>query len=403
MGNEPYATYLRKFNRPRLRDITPMFDDSVPFLVSGEMLMLTAVMDRNYNPVLGGQTLHLIYICERLLNVFRKHNGCFEIVFFDVWESVLSNPSLLLYRQIIKAHFKNDTDVPVHQFNDIHVEDFRELINKVRPGFFLYNLAAEYMSHFVKNMDFLPLFCAELIFCLKLDFPIVDLATVTNEVSTVKSYLLESDIDYEELPDVKKKMGKRVKPRPCVYQCKEIREFIVCNAVCTFLNDYPSRSNDAKLLVLYFAVLENLGLQNRGCPIIKMKDCKSEELIMEDVHIWQKIMIAFLKDTDVKDMDWKNIGDIWQGTLFAVVNSCVTEQICNGESLGEFAAHYEQYIHRIDSVIPISLTPYPIQPYPIGFGKFKMPYCRKTGTIFTHFLLVVLQRFCFQLKFLCNL
>lgn len=375
---------LHLYNDPHFHDITPMFSDSVPFLVSGEMLLLTALMDPNYNNLLGGQSLHMIYICERLLNVFAKNNGTFEIVFFDVWKNVFDDWHLLLYRQITIAHFKNNTTIPVHCFGSVYDAAFSELIDKVRPGFFAYNLASKCLyellgQYGVSTLDFLSLFCGEFIFCLKADLPIVDLGTINVQASTVYSYRIENDIDYKLLPDLQafvsevSKLGDDIKTVTAVYKCKDIREYVICNAVTIFLNSFPERTNDARLFLLYATVLENLKLQNRGTPRVEVTDSEIEE----DVFVWQKIMFLLLNDASEADVVWKNIGDIWQGTLLAVVYSSVTEEV-NRADLGQFAGLYEQYIDKISSR---RLTAYPIQPLKNQFCNFTMPYCRRAGNV----------------------
>lgn len=366
-----------------------MFNDSVPFLISGEMLLITALMDKNYNRLLGGQSLHLIYICERLLNVFKKNSGTFEIVFFNAWKNVFRHPELLLYRQIIIAHFKNNTNIPVHTFSCVFDKSFSDLIDNVRPGFLLYNLADRYQSRFLKEnkcaiADFYTLFCSEFIFCLKADLPVVDLRNINVEVSIVKSYLLESNISHEQLPDLLIDVIHKVIINNAgisgkieiAYGCNEIRELIICNAACVFLNDFPKRANDVRLFLLYAVVLENLNLQSRGCPIVEITD----QTIMEDVLIWQRIIFALLKDFDKGNVEWKNICDIWQGTLLAVVYSSVTKEMFS-ENLGELAIFYEQYVDKINGVTTNKLTHYPIVPYKTQFCTFTMPYCREAGNI----------------------
>lgn len=383
--------YLIQFNKPRFQDITPMFNDSVPFLVSGEMLMTTALMDKNYNRLLGGQSLHLIYICERLLNVFKKNNGTFEIVFFSVWENVFRHPELLLYRQIIMSHFKNNTTIPVHTFRCVFDPSFSDLIDKVRPGFLLYNLANKYQIAFFKKyqcaiVDLYTMFCSEFIFCLNADLPVVDLRNIKVDISVVKSYLLENNVRHEEFPDLLPYTVKIINKHAgipeklaLVYKCKDIRELVICNAACVFLNDFSQQVNEVRLFLLYAIILENLKLQYRGCPVVQITGSKLLT-VTEEILIWQKIIFALLKDCDDVDYEWKNICDIWQGTLLAVVYSSVTNPMFS-ENLGKLATFYEQYVDKINGVTNTKLAPYPIMPYKTQFCTFTMPYCREAGNI----------------------
>lgn len=405
-----YVDCIYRFNNPRFQDITPLFNDSVPFLVSGEMLMLTAVRDENYNDVLGGQTLHFIYICERLLNIFKKNNGTFEIVFFDVWENIFKNSQLLLYRQILKEHFKNNTNIRVHNFVSVYDPRFSILIDNVRPGFFLYNLGAMRYTKFlrkkyagVRMSDFVAMFCAEFVFCLKSDLPVVDIATIDLDVSVVKSYLLENDIHYKRLPnferDVLQIVHKKCEKRGnCifVFKCDEIRELLICNAVYDFLMEYPKRTDDVRLFILYVVVLETFKLRNRGCPIVDVID----EEINNKILIWQKIIFLRLKNVE-NVANWKNVCDLWQGTLLAVVYSSITIDTYS-KDLGELATFYERYIEKINKNQLKTLTPYPIKPYEKTIGIFTMPYCKEDGklsfniTFQTVYILIVLAQVPFE-------
>lgn len=384
-----YAKCILKFNDPRFQDITPMFNDSVPFLVSGEMLMLTAMLDENYNSVLGGQSLHFIYICERLLNVFKKNNGSFEILFFDVWENVFNNYQLLLYRQILINHFEKNTEIRVHHFTDVYDLAFSTLIDTARPGFFLYNLDNIMIHKFLKHQRcgdniFLAVFCAEFISCLKSDLPVVDLGTIELEISIVRSYLLENDVDYKILPEFRSDIEKihsirklKIETLSSISKYNDIRKLLVCNAVCAFLKKFPTRTNDVRLFVLYVVALENLKLQNRGCPFVKI----TNQDIKQDILIWQKIIFSLLKDVDSSNINWKNICDIWQGTLLAVVYHCVTD-VMYSENLGQFRSYYEQYFEITNCILSENLSPYPIEPYKTQFCTFKMPYCRERGNYY---------------------
>lgn len=377
-----YRACIHIFNNPVFQDVTPLFNDSVPFLVSGETLMVTALIDDNYvGGCLGGQTLHFIYICERLLNVFKKNNGSFHIVFFDVWENVFDDCRLLLYRQILMKHFEKNTDVPVHRFRSVYDPGFLTLIESLRPGFFLYNLDAKSQVTFFRKCprSFLALFCAEFIFCLKWDLPVVDLASIAVEVSLVRSYLLENDIDYKVLPDfcvdvakIEKENNQKNANISFAYECSEIREFITCNAVCDFLKKYPQQTNDARLFVLYVVAMENLKLQNRGTPVVKVINGRE---IKEDILKWHKIIYLLLKNISKHLTNWKNVCDLWQGTLLAVIYKSIDKNV-DKENLGEFAAPYEEYIEKINSVLSDKITPYPIEPYKMDFCKLEMPYCR---------------------------
>lgn len=366
-----------------------MFDDSVPFLVSGEMLMLTAVMDENYNRSLGGQSLHMIYLTERLLNTFARNNGKFEIVFFNIWENVFDDWNLYLSREIVMRHFQNNTKYAVHQFPHVHDTGFIEYIDKVRPGFFLYNLSVIFEHTFLKEysctfQELLITFCAEFVFCLKIDLPIVDLQTVQVDSSVVKAYVLESDLDSIKLiPDLKNDLleisrkTKMFKKMASPYKCREIREWIICNTVQEFLESFPEQINDARRFILYMVILENLNLEDRASTVVKEID---KNIIMADILAFKKIMVSLLSGADTKNFDWKNIADIWQGTLLAVVYSCFNSALYDRD-LDKLSASYEDYINKINGALKTKIHAYPIEPYNKEFCKFELPYCRKSGII----------------------
>nr|CAD7396064.1 unnamed protein product [Timema cristinae] len=64
---------------PTYTDISNSVSNGTPFFVDGDMLLVHAMADENWSSRFGGQMLHLIYLCERRMQIFVNKGGTFQI------------------------------------------------------------------------------------------------------------------------------------------------------------------------------------------------------------------------------------------------------------------------------------------------------------------------------------
>lgn len=412
---------INDFNKPIFQDITPLFDDGVPFLVDGDALMLTAILDKNYNPSFGGQFLHLVYICERILQVFTNNGGVCQIVFFDIWKEVYNNSyKLLVCRQVLYHHFMKNTQIHVHKIKHFYSSDFISIIEKVKSRFLLCNLAV-YKDYFdiIKKVGEKPkfinkwpsiimLFCGELLSCISNDLACVDIEGLTTDVSTVSSFIVEGNAEVAELSQtVHDNILNEFTINddcPSLDDCvlaKNARETAICNAAINFLILHPKRVNDLRLILVLYATLDCFKLRNRGCPRVWIDSEETRKDVKDLIDIWVQLLYEVLTSATVSSIDeWKNVGDLWQGTLFSTILCAIKEDICDAQQLGAISGRYEYYVHLINEHSKVLLDPYPVKPIATDVSyKLLMPKCKSHGNIYLFYIILDLFRGATQLNY----
>lgn len=381
-------------------------------MVDGDALMLTAILDKNYSPIAQGQFLHLVYICERILQIFTSNGGVCHIVFFDIWKKIYNNCyKLLLCRQVLYYHFTKNTNIPVHKIEHFYSSDFISIVERVKSRFLLCNLAIykDYIEiaqkvglkppKFVdKWPPTLILYAGELFSCISNYIACVDIETLTIDVSTVASYIVEGQPETVQL-------SKRVQDYLLDsftidedgaslsdgFVGKNARETLVCNAAVDFLTLHPKRANDLRLILATYATMDCFKLQNRGCPEVSIDSEEPRKDARALVDLWMQLLHKVLMSSIASEIsDWRNIGDLWQGTLFFTVLCAVSEDVEDAEKLGAISGRYEYYVGLVNAESSVPLDPYPLKPFgkDISYEIFE-PKCKSHGNYFFNFLIVV--------------
>nr|CAD7261035.1 unnamed protein product [Timema shepardi] len=140
---------------PTYADISTSVSSGTPFFVDGDMLLVHAMADENWSSRFGGQMLHLIYLCERRMQIFVKKGGTFQIVFFKSWyDAWYGRHDMLLAHTVLLLHFKHNSPYEVYQFDNVWDPLFKDHLSKFRPSFILMDLE---ISHYPRDPLRLPL------------------------------------------------------------------------------------------------------------------------------------------------------------------------------------------------------------------------------------------------------
>ncbi|GLV41143.1 Mtr4 helicase [Carabus blaptoides fortunei] len=357
--------------RPLYQNVTPSFADEVPFLVDGDSLLVTVMLDPNWSNQLGGSSLHLVYLFERHLNVFVQRGGNFHIVFFQCWRNVWNeNWNILFHRLILINHLSHNTKYQVHLFDHCFNKEFTHLIATIRPGFILTNLdMIENCSHF-KNINSKYIIHMSNIFVLsflQMDLPCIDTNYINVDISTLNAFYLENNPGVKslctvfgkvfrnyitELPQVKEINKLPIIPNAEQYN---IRTWIALMAATIFYKETTDEEM-LKKIFLTLTLMESLELKNRCCPKLTESLIELNYVMFE----WQKAMFLAHTLLTNEQCDWTNVSDLWQGILFGHVCRLTSNGINNAEELGiNISKRYEKYIANFNN------NGYNIKAYPI--------------------------------------
>ena len=94
-------------------------------------MMANSVLDHTY----GGQTLHIVFLVERLLHNIMSRGARYEVVFFDchaaIWEC---NPLGALLREVLFCHLQHACETKVHCFPNYWCEEWETFLAETKPG-----------------------------------------------------------------------------------------------------------------------------------------------------------------------------------------------------------------------------------------------------------------------------
>lgn len=378
---------MMKLNIPIHEDVTSMINSNVPFLIDGDALCMLAFLQESHEITLGGQYLHCVYFCERFLQILADKGGNFIIVFFNTWETYWEKNSYIrCLRLSLCAHLRNFTKYRVDNFTSFASQDFREFLDVMKPRCILLDIAyhksiEEFNERILSSNELvsdvqkgLIIICTEILFFRANDLPCIDICEIDIEISTISSFNLHSDPLLSKEATQLCKEHNKILTLPSAdnefiiqnnYSDYDARRALVIIASNKFLLDMKD-ANVLKLILLTYASLEVLHLEHRCCPILKYKGGSLNEL-QKILLKWLDCLSSALKYClkDNMKMEWTNIGDIWQGTMFSYICYIVSQTISSGSELGELQEAYENYIYLVKCECDIELDAYPIIPLQI--------------------------------------
>lgn len=139
--------------RSRWLKVDSEFRDCTQYFIDGDSLLFTVIQYSNVNlNEYYGNTLHVIYIIERLLStLFSQSNDMnYYIIFFNDVKQIISNnmssSTFYLLRQCFIQHIQSNMNEEkmncsrkLRQFNSFLSEDYIEFYKEEKPYFVLYN------------------------------------------------------------------------------------------------------------------------------------------------------------------------------------------------------------------------------------------------------------------------
>lgn len=357
--------------RPLYQNVAPSFADEVPFLVDGDSLLVTIMLDPNWSSQLGGSSLHLVYLFERYLNVFVERGGHFHIVFFQCWRYVWNKHlNISLHRLILINHLSNNTKYQVHLLDHCFDERFTQLVATIRPGFILTNLdMIENCLHFrnVNTKCAVHMSNIFLLTFLQMDLPCIDTNYIDVDICTLNAFYLDNNPSVKSLYNIFGKLFRRyitemppveeITALPVILNTEQhnIRSRIWLMAATIFYNTTKDEEM-LKKLFLTITLMDSLELKNRCCPKLTESLTDFRDAVLE----WRKAMLLALTQLTNEQCDWNNVSDLWQGILFGHVCRLTSNGINNAEELGiNVSRLYEKYVADFNS------NGYNIEAYPI--------------------------------------
>ena len=317
---EPMLTCLEGVTdailKPSFQDITNMFSNGAVFFIDGDSMLLNLMGDLNYDTNNGGQLLHLIYLCERHLQLFSRKGGNFEIIFFNIWSEAWSGKhTLLLARSALMSHLRFNMSCRVHEFNSVWDVKFRQILEERNCAFMLtdFQMLDTYCKLFLQEDHVLQ----ELIFHVSICFSLValylglvDMNDVKLTVSTLNAFYCKPGVKLEYVK-LRRWLHSIVKiiedecrllvvstnveePQLLPMEGETDVRHIVTVSAATWLLRYanaPQPCEDwIRAFLMYSAVLEVLPLSYRGCTAFVIQTTAFTQFV-EQLHKYMNCML----------------------------------------------------------------------------------------------------------------
>ena len=386
---------------PSFQDITNMFSSGAIFFVDGDSLLLNLMGDVNYDTNNGGQLLHLIYLCERHLQLFSRKGGSFEIIFFNIWRQAWSGKhSLLLARSALMSHLRFNMSCKVHEFNSVWDLNFRQVLEKCNCSFLLtdFQMLDTYCKlypnedHVLQELIFHVSICYSLV---ALYLGLVDMNNVELTVSTLNAFYCQPGV---KLEDAKLRRMLHLIITTIQNECrlfiiskntekyqllpmegeKDVRHAITVAAAAQLLKESDASQNYKdwiQTFLIYSAILEVLPLRFRGCAS-SVTPTKSLTQFVQQLHNHMNhVLQTILHGSQNVNYNFDNVSDLWHGNLFMFVLTFVTKhEICEEFLLGKQTfSTYERLLQEVVKLAGKPLAKFPIIKQKLEFHANQKP------------------------------
>ncbi|XP_067006515.2 probable ATP-dependent RNA helicase DDX60 isoform X2 [Anabrus simplex] len=363
-----YQNLFEVFAVVRYEDITDLIVDGNVSLVCGDSLLLSC-MRNDYCTQNGGQLLHLVYLCERLIQLLQRKSGAFEFVFFDIWRQILVDESLSLAQSVLETHLKKNTNIRVHHFAATWDPAFKEFINLRKPSFLLVDIdLPSVLSNFQDSVNVIVaemfVYC-QVLFALSLDLPCVSLEKVELDISVISAFTV----------------GRRLYKRKCRFRALDyftqltagssenmtlptlplnsvefgvgvdIRHVVTVMAASWYLLECKDTYSEdwIRVFLLYSAMIEILPLENRGCPVPRETPSACLLAFIRKIQFYMKCALARFERSE---FTYDSVSDLWHGNLFINILQHMNSVLRNPDDLGIRSA--EVYMRLAEGVYTVS-------------------------------------------------
>ena len=386
---------------PSFQDITNMFSSGAIFFVDGDSLLLNLMGDVNYDTNNGGQLLHLIYLCERHLQLFSRKGGNFEIIFFNIWSQAWSGKhTLLLARSVLMSHLRFNMSCKVHEFDSVWDMNFRQVLEKCNCSFILtdFQMLDTYCKlhpnedHVLQELIFHASICYSLV-ALYLGW--VDMNNVELTVSTLNAFYCQPGV---KLEDAKLRKLLHIITTAIQNECKlslisnntkkykllptegekDVRHAITVAAAAQLLKESNASQkceNWIRTFLVYSAILEVLPLRFRGCAASVTPTTALTKFVQQLCNHMNRILQTILHGSHNVNYNFDNVSDLWHGNLFVFVLTYVTEhEMCEEFLLGKQTfSTYERLLQEVVKLAGKPLAQFPIIKQKVKFYESQKP------------------------------
>ncbi|CAG2059425.1 unnamed protein product [Timema podura] len=355
-------------------DISNSVSNGTPFLVDGDMLLVHAMADENWSSHFGGQMLHLIYLCERIMQIFVQKGGTFQIVFFKSWYDAWDGRhDLLLARTVLLLHFKHNSPYEVYEFDTVWDPLFKHHLAKFRPAFILVDL---HIDHYPGDPLVKLTYYTEILFATSTSLMCVDLNELTLAVSTLHAFFVMPNPVLKGI--LSKFSGDIVtvlnttanKPLQNVHigspnihienTATYLHMFVTVYAAYSYFSNEKNVSYDyMKIFLLYSVIIQRLPLKYRGSVPPQEPRPDLEEFISKV----QGYMTLALQQVNSEDCDMSQVADIWHGNLFAYILYLLSSRDTDEQSdiwRDDTRLSYERLVTQIGDLSGRQLKPFPV-------------------------------------------
>jgi hypothetical protein len=398
---EQVLTYLEgvtdEILKPSFQDITNMFSNGAVFFIDGDSLLLNLMGNANYDTNNDGQLLHLIYLCERHLQLFSRKGGNFEVIFFNVWSQAWSGKhTLLLARSALMSHLRFNMSCRVHEFDSVWDVNFRQILEESNCAFMLtdFQMLDTYCKLFPREDHVLQ----ALIFHVSIYYSLVglylgcvDMNDIELTVSTLNAFYCQPGVklQYVKLRRLLHSVVTRIEDEcrllvnstnaeesqlPPMEEETDVRHIVTVSAAARLLRDSsaPEPCEDwIRAFLIYSAVLEVLPLPYRGCTSYVVQTTAFTQFV-EQLHKHMNCMLqTILHGNHNVQYNFSTISDLWHGNLFVSVLKYVTEyEIHEGILLGEHTLSvYDRLLEEVVRLTGEPLLNLPVKIEGIAFSE----------------------------------
>ncbi|CAF1179344.1 unnamed protein product [Adineta steineri] len=333
----------------RFLDAHREFRDCIQYFIDGDSLLLSIAHHINVNLELyGGNTLHVIYIIERiLLTLFNQsHENNYTIVFFDCHFQLYqqSNSILTLIRTGLIVHLLKNTNqyngIKIHQFSSWLSDEYLTLTREEKPLFifyhdlstfdinndkllpkdiltkllYIYRLFGNYHQYIIQCHLYLmnKLILTETsVQCFQIkfrkQFPL-DLMKKIDNLMYESNLIAEKEQDRNEFKKFCQQIGQR-----------DGRLFLYLKTITDLIEQGKEQNRSESLwplFVLHMALLIRLSLADRHL-LLSPSSIKFGPTFIQLVAKFQQQLSSNILLCS-SDLSWLKVADLFDGRLFAV-------------------------------------------------------------------------------------
>ncbi|CAF4055452.1 unnamed protein product, partial [Rotaria sp. Silwood1] len=349
----PYTT--------RFLDVRPEFRDTMHYFIDGDSLLLSIAHQTNVNiNSVFGNTLHVIYLIERLLlTLFRQSHQCnYTLVFFDCHHHLYqqTNSILSLLRSCLIAHLCKNTDkcgtTRVQKFSSWLDGNYLKFVGDEKPMFIFYHD----MSSFSLENDYLlskpvleNLLCMYRLFGNYHQYVIQCQLYLMNKLFLTETTIKCFQVQFNRICP-KNLLETIIKTVPSNYYINEIeaeysneliklcqdisendiRLFVYLKTLINFIQENKEQylvENLSPLLVLHVALLIRLSLCDRHLPA-SLPSITFSPAFSQFVGQFQHRLASFLSSSP-SFLSWSKISDIFDGRLLTFTIYQISQFLSN--------------------------------------------------------------------------